>query len=53
MKHINAHHECRAEIHVPESDIKNLIIFHRSDIVFAVFYGTLFIWGLVLTYLSI
>jgi hypothetical protein len=41
------------EIHVAESDIKNLTILDRSDIVFAVLYGVLFVWGLVLTLLSI
>lgn len=41
------------EIHVAESDIRDLKILDRSDIVFAVLYGVLFIWGLVLTLLSI
>ena len=41
------------EIHVADSDIRDLKILDRSDLVFAVLYGILFIWGLVLTLLSI
>jgi hypothetical protein len=41
------------EIRVSESDIRDLKILDRSDLVFAVLYGVLFIWGLVLTLLSI
>lgn len=41
------------EINVAESDIRDLKILDRSDLVFAVLYGVLFIWGLVLTLLSI
>ena len=45
--------EKREEIHVSESDIRDLKILDRSDVVFAVLYGVLFIWGLVLTLVSI
>lgn len=41
------------EIHVPESDTKDLKLLDHSDIVFAVLYGTLFIWGLCFTLISI
>ncbi len=41
------------EIHVADSDIRDLKMLDRSDLVFAVLYGMLFIWGLVLTLLSI
>ncbi|UCF04041.1 MAG: hypothetical protein JSV33_08785 [bacterium] len=41
------------EIHVSESDIKDLKILDRSDFVFAILYSVLFIWGLVLTLVSI
>ncbi len=41
------------EIRVLESDTKNLQLFDRSDLVFAVFYGVLFLWGLILTLISI
>jgi hypothetical protein len=41
------------EIHVEESDIRDLKILDRSDLIFAVLYGVLFIWGLILTLLAI
>ena len=41
------------EIHVSESDIKDLNILDKSDFVFALLYGLLFVWGLVLTLVSI
>ena len=41
------------EIHVAESDIRDLKILDRSDLIFAVLYGVLFVWGLVLTLLAI
>jgi hypothetical protein len=47
------YHEEREEIHVSESDIRDLKILDRSDFVFAILYSVLFIWGLVLTLISI
>jgi hypothetical protein len=41
------------EIRVLESDTKNLTLFDRSDIAFAILYGVLFLWGLILTLVSI
>ena len=41
------------EIHVSESDITNLTLLDRSDTIFAVLYGVLFVWGLILTLLAI
>jgi len=41
------------EIQVEESDIRDLKILDRSDLIFAVLYGVLFIWGLILTLLAI
>lgn len=41
------------EIRVLESDTKDLTLFDRSDIAFAILYGVLFLWGLVLTLISI
>lgn len=47
-------HEIQGEeIHVSESDIKNLKIIDRSDFIFSILYSVLFIWGLILTLLSI
>ncbi len=47
-------HEIKGEeIHVSESDIKNLKIIDRSDFIFSILYSVLFIWGLILTLLSI
>jgi len=43
----------KVEIHVPEADTKDLRLLDRSDIVFAVLYAALFVWGLVLTIISI
>ncbi len=43
----------RIEIHVPESDTRDLRLFDRSDILFAVLYGTLIIWGVCFTLISI
>lgn len=45
--------EEKIEIHVPESDTKDLTLLDRSDIVFAILYGGLFVWGLVFTLISI
>lgn len=41
------------EIEVSDSDCRDLRILDRSDVVFAVIYGVLFLWGVVLTLLSI
>ncbi len=41
------------ELRVLESDTKGLTLFSRSDLVFALLYGVLFLWGLVLTLISI
>jgi hypothetical protein len=43
----------RLEIRVLESDTKNLSLFDRSDVAFAILYGVLFLWGLILTIISI
>jgi hypothetical protein len=43
----------RFEIRVRESDIRDLTLFDRSDIAFAILYGVLFLWGLILTLISI
>lgn len=43
----------RLEIEVLESDTKGLTLFDRSDIVFAVVYSALFLWGLILTLVSL
>ena len=43
----------RIEIHVPESDAKDLKLLDHSDILFAILYGALFIWGLCFTLASI
>jgi hypothetical protein len=43
----------RIEIHVPESDTRDLRLLDRSDIFFAVLYGLLFIWGLYFTLISV
>ena len=42
-----------AEIQVLESDCRDLTFFDRTDVIFAVLYGIFFIWGLVLTLISI
>jgi hypothetical protein len=41
------------EIRVLESDTKDLTLFYRSDIAFAILYGVLFLWGLILTLISV
>ena len=41
------------EIRVLESDTKDLTLFNRSDLAFAVLYSVLFFWGLVLTLISL
>ena len=41
------------EIRVLESDTHDLTLFDRSDVAFAVLYGVLFLWGLILTLISI
>lgn len=43
----------RIEIHVPDSDTQDLKLLDRSDVLFAVLYGTLFLWGLCFTLISI
>jgi hypothetical protein len=43
----------RIEIHVSESDARDLNLLDRSDILFAALYGALFIWGLYFTLVSI
>jgi len=41
------------EIQVLDSDCRNLTFLDRADVIFAVLYGIFFIWGLVLTLISI
>jgi len=41
------------EIRVAESDSRNLSLLYRSDILFAILYGALFIWGFCFTLASI
>ena len=41
------------EIRVLDSDTKDLTLFSRSDITFAILYSVLFLWGLILTLVSI
>lgn len=41
------------ELNVPESEIKNLQILTKADLIFAILYGFLFLWGLILTLLAI
>ena len=41
------------EIRVLESDTKDLMLFHRSDMAFALLYSVLFLWGLILTLVSL
>ena len=53
MKSSSIKDDERLELRVLESDTKNLHLFDRSDLVFAVFYGVLFLWGLILTLISI
>jgi hypothetical protein len=43
----------KIEIHVPESDTRDLKLLDRSDILFAFLYGVLFIWGLYFTLIAI
>jgi len=43
----------RIEIHVPDSETRDLKLLDRSDVLFAVLYGTLFIWGLGFTLASL
>jgi hypothetical protein len=43
----------RLEIRVLESDTEKLTLFDRSDITFAILYSVLFLWGLILTLVSI
>jgi hypothetical protein len=43
----------RIEIHVPESDTRELKLLDRSDIIFAVIYGILFFWGLIFTLITL
>jgi len=53
MSDQNIRNKERVEIHVSESDTRDLSILDRSDIAFAILYGALFIWGIVLTLISI
>jgi hypothetical protein len=41
------------ELRVLESETKDLTLFNRSDLVFAVLYSVLFLWGLIMTLASI
>ena len=41
------------ELRVLDSDTKGLTLFDRSDLAFALLYSILFLWGLVLTLISI
>lgn len=41
------------EIRVLDSDTKDLTLFHRSDLAFALLYSVLFLWGLILTLISL
>lgn len=43
----------RLELRVLESETKDLKLFDRSDLAFAILYGVLFLWGLVLTLIAI
>jgi hypothetical protein len=37
------------ELRVPETQTRDLTLLDRSDVVFAVLYGSLFLWGLIMT----
>lgn len=41
------------ELRVLESETRDLTLFDRSDLVFALLYSVLFLWGLILTLISI
>ncbi len=41
------------EIRIEERDYKDLRVLDRSDLAFAVFYGSLLVWGVLLTLLAI
>lgn len=43
----------KIEIYVRESDVKDLMLLDRSDLLFAAIYGVLFLWGLCFTLISI
>jgi hypothetical protein len=43
----------RIELSVPESETRDLTILSRSDLVFAVLYGVLFLWGLIVTLVAL
>jgi hypothetical protein len=43
----------KLELSVPESDTKDLSIVDNTDMVFALIYAVLLIWGVVLTLISI
>jgi hypothetical protein len=43
----------KMEIHVSESDTRDLRLLDPSDIVFAILYSVLFVWGLCFTIASI
>ena len=37
------------ELRVPEAETRDLTLLDRSDALFAVLYGALFLWGLIVT----
>jgi hypothetical protein len=37
------------ELRVPEADTRDLTLLDRSDVSFAMLYGSLFLWGLIMT----
>jgi len=41
------------EIRIEERDYKDLRALDRSDLAFALFYGSLLVWGVLLTLLAI
>ena len=47
------HERPKIELSVPESETRDLTILSRSDIAFAVLYGALFLWGLIVTLVSL
>jgi hypothetical protein len=56
MKYVKDHsenHAERLEIRVPESDTKDLKLYDRSDVIFAILYSILFLWGLILTLIAL
>ena len=37
------------ELRVPEAQTRDLTLLDRSDVVFAILYGFLFLWGVIMT----